>query len=173
MKSKVKIFGHPVHPMLNSFPIAFYVAAFLGYLVYQNNADPFWFRLGVVANIAGVTMAIVAAIPGVIDWATIIPNKSQAKKNGLIHMVLNTVALIFFAIAAMINYDKWYDVLPNLDATLLLTGLGVLSTVAAGFYGWTLVQNNHIGVDLMSNEQDMNLNRQRKTFSSSPSSSRV
>ena len=173
MNSKVKIFGHPIHPMLVGFPVAFYVATFVAYIVYQNNADPFWFRLGVVANIAGVVMAVVAAIPGLIDWAAAIPAESPAKQTGLVHMVLNTITLIFFAVAAVINYDKWYESLPNLGSTLSLTGLGVLGTVAAGFYGWTLVQKYHVGVDLAPEQLHMESNKKRKVFSTEPSTSRV
>ncbi len=173
MDSKVKIFGHPIHPMLVGFPVAFYVATFVAYIVYQNNADPFWFRLGVVANIAGVVMAVVAAIPGLIDWATAIPADSAAKQTGLVHMVLNTVTIIFFAVAAVLNYDKWYETLPSLGSTLLLTGLGVLGTVAAGFYGWTLVQKYHVGVDLAPEQLHMESNQKRKVFSTEPSPGRI
>jgi uncharacterized membrane protein len=172
MESKVKILGHPLHPMLIAFPVAFYVATFAAYVVYQNNADPFWFRLGVVANIAGVTMAVVAAIPGLIDWATAIPHESNAKQTGLIHMVLNTLSLLLFAAAAVINYNKWYESLPNLGSTLLLSGLGVVVTTAAGFYGWTLVQRYHVGIDLNAKQTSMDSNRKQKVFSTEPTSSR-
>ena len=39
MKSKVTILGHPVHPMLVSFPVAFYTAALASYLTYQIKGD--------------------------------------------------------------------------------------------------------------------------------------
>ena len=174
MESKVKILGHPLHPMLIAFPVAFYVATFAAYIAYQYNADPFWFRLGVTANIAGVTMAVVAAIPGLIDWATAIPHDSAAKQTGLIHMVLNTVSLLLFAAAALINYNKWYEGLPNLGSTLLLSGLGVISTLAAGFYGWTLVQRHHIGIDLSTGHQPTGADRKQKVFTTEqPTSSRL
>ena len=173
MESKVKVLGHPLHPMLIAFPVAFYVATFVAYIVYQNNADPFWFRLGVVANIAGVVMAVVAAIPGLIDWARAIPNESNAKQTGLVHMVLNTVSILLFSAAALLNYNKWYESLPNLGATLLLTGLGVVVTGAAGFYGWTLVQRYHVGIDLAPGQQSMESDRKQKVFSSEPTSTRL
>lgn len=173
MESKVKVLGHPLHPMLIAFPVAFYVATFAAYITYQNNADPFWFRLGVVANIAGVAMAVIAAIPGLIDWATAIPHESNAKQTGLVHMVLNTLSLLLFASAALINYNKWYQTLPNLGSTLLLSGLGVIVTAAAGFYGWTLVQRYHVGVDLAPGQQSMESDRKQKVFSGAPTSSRL
>ncbi len=173
MESKVKVLGHPLHPMLIVFPVAFYIATFVAYIVYQNNADPFWFRLGVVANIAGVVMAIIAAIPGLIDWITAIPHDSNAKQTGLVHMVLNTVSILLFAAAALINYNRWYELNPNLGSTLLLSGLGVLVTAAAGFYGWTLVQKYHVGIDLGPGQQAMESDRKQKVFSTEPVTSRL
>ncbi len=173
MQSKLKIFGHPVHPMLVAFPIAFYAATFAAYIAYQVTADIFWFRVGFVANVAGVVMAVIAAIPGLIDWAKAIPNDSQAKQTGLIHMVLNTLSLLVFAVAAVINYNKWYESLPNLGSTLLLTGLGVISTLAAGFYGWTLVQKYHVGVDFAPDQQRLESKQKQKVFSTEPSSNRL
>ena len=40
MYSKVKIAGHPIHPMLVAFPVAFYTATLVCYLVYNSNEDP-------------------------------------------------------------------------------------------------------------------------------------
>src|SRR6185436_4006263 len=73
MYSKAKVLGHPVHPMLVSFPIAFYTATLIAYGVYAATDNRFWFQLGVVANFAGVVTALAAAIPGFIDWAFGIP----------------------------------------------------------------------------------------------------
>ncbi len=63
MYSKAKLFGHPIHPMLVSFPIAFYTGAFIAYLVSALTGESFWFRVGLVANIAGVVGAAAAAVP--------------------------------------------------------------------------------------------------------------
>ena len=95
MYSKVKIAGHPVHPMLIAFPVAFYTAALVCYIVYNNNDNPFWFKVALVANVAGVAMAALAAIPGFIDWL-FIPPDSSAKKTGLFHMVCNVLALVCY-----------------------------------------------------------------------------
>lgn len=57
MYSRVKVFGHPLHPMLIAYPVAFYTAALACYIVYSTNGNPFWFKVAVVANIAGAVMA--------------------------------------------------------------------------------------------------------------------
>lgn len=83
MYSKIKFAGHPIHPMLVAYPVAFYTATLVCYIVYSSNQNLFWFKVAVVANIAGA----VAAIPGFIDWL-FIPSDSRAKKTGLFHMIL-------------------------------------------------------------------------------------
>lgn len=96
MYSKVKIAGHPVHPMLVAYPVAFYTATLACYIVYNSNLNPFWFKVAVVANVAGAIMAAVAAIPGFIDWL-FIPANSQPKKDRLIphDMQCNSVSLLW------------------------------------------------------------------------------
>jgi uncharacterized membrane protein len=147
MYSKVKIAGHPVHPMLIAYPVAFYTATLVCYIVYSSNQNPFWFKVAVVANIAGVVMAAVAAIPGFIDWL-FIPSDSRAKKTGLFHMICNVLALVCYAVAGLAEYKKWDDVNPGLGLAIPLTAIGFALTLAAGFLGWTLVQKHHIGVDI-------------------------
>ena len=147
MYSKVKMAGHPVHPMVVAYPVAFYTAALVCYIVYASNQDSFWFKVAVMANVAGVVMAAVAAVPGFIDWL-FIPSDSRAKKTGLFHMICNVLALVCFSIAAFTEYKKWETVNPELGLAIPLTAVGFGLTLVAGFLGWTLVQKHHVGVDI-------------------------
>jgi uncharacterized membrane protein len=147
MYSKIKIAGHPIHPMLVAYPVAFYTATLACYIVYSSNQNPFWFKVAVVANIAGAVMAAVAAIPGLIDWL-FIPSDSRAKKTGLFHMLCNVLALVCFAVAAFLECPKWNDESPTVGIAIPLTAVGFILTLAAGFLGWTLVQKHHVGVDI-------------------------
>ena len=147
MYSKIKIFGHPIHPMLVAFPVAFYTGALAAFIAYNSNNDPFWFKVGYVANAAGVIMAIVAALPGFIDWIYI-PSDSKAKRTGVFHMICNVLALLLYAINIWLLKEKWNDTTPDLGSALILTGAGFVVTLIAGFLGWTLVQKHHVGVDI-------------------------
>src|SRR5215472_1828261 len=64
MYSRLKILGHPIHPMLVAYPIALYSSTLVAYLIYIVGHDTFWFRVAVVVNIAAIVMAAVAALPG-------------------------------------------------------------------------------------------------------------
>ncbi len=147
MYSKVKIFGHPIHPMLVAYPIALYTSTLVAYIIYAANKDPFFFKAAVAANIAGVVMAAITALPGFVDWAVGIPSGTAAKSHGLTHMLLNVTALVIFIINAIIHTGNWKHP-SGTGSGLILALLGVLLTVGAGFYGWTMIQNDHVGVEL-------------------------
>jgi uncharacterized membrane protein len=147
--SKIKIAGHPMHPMLVAFPVACYTGTLAGFAVYAANGHLFWLNLAIALNVAGVVTAAIAALPGLVDWAFGIPADSAAKKVGLIHAGLNVTALGLFLAAVAMYAGNWNG--PAVSATpgLILSALGVAATAAAGFFGWSLVQDYHVGVRLI------------------------
>jgi uncharacterized membrane protein len=147
MYSKAKILGHPIHPMLVAYPIALYTATAVCYIIYVFHNDPFFFKAAVASNVAGVVMAAAAALPGFLDWAIGIPNGSAAKQHGLIHMGLNVAALVIFVVNAIIHTGNWTTPSGTASA-IILSVLGVLCTVGAGFFGWIMIQTDHVGVEM-------------------------
>ena len=153
MHSRARIAGHPIHPMMIAFPVAFYVATVVTLLAHVATHDAFWFRVAMWSNIAGVVMAAVAAVPGLIDLLGL-PRGSRARATGIRHAAFNVLSLTLFTISAVLLYRNaggTTDVasgVTNFDVTapLALSILGVLSTLAAGWLGWTLVQTHHVGV---------------------------
>jgi uncharacterized membrane protein len=154
MRTKMRIGSHPLHPMLNAFPVAFYTATVVALIAYAAGAGSFWFQVGFVANVAGVIMALAAAIPGFVDWAVAVPSDSPAKTTGLWHMAANVIALVCFAVAAFMNRSEWADPLPVLHSgALALTIIGLGFTLIAGWLGWKMVQDHHVGVDLSVDQE--------------------
>jgi uncharacterized membrane protein len=153
MYSKAKLLGHPIHPMLVGFPVAFYTGTLVAFIAYAATTNPFWYRVAGVANWAGVVMAAVAAVPGLVDWATGIPPRTSAKKTGLLHMALNVASLVVFLISAIIATNHWDDALPPTATGVVLSAIGVLLTLPAGFLGWSLVQDHHVGVKLTAEQE--------------------
>ena len=149
MYSTAKIGGHPLHPMLVAFPITFYLATFVGFLVYQFvSSEIFWFKFAYFSNFAAVVTALVAAIPGFVDWALAIPNGTAAKKDGLIHMSLNLIVLAIYAFNAYTLPGTWDTGKVGLSTNVFLTAVGSLLLTGAGFYGWKMIGYHKVGVDL-------------------------
>jgi uncharacterized membrane protein len=153
MYSKVKFAGHPLHPMIVGFPITFYLVAFVCFAMHALGWSAFWFRAGVYANLAGVLSAIAAAIPGFIDWGLGIPSSSRAKATGTSHMAFNVGALLLFALNVALQWRHRLEGDPPVGVSVALTILGVALTFAAGFLGWKLVQEHHVGVDLTPEQE--------------------
>jgi len=154
MYTKARIAGHPIHPMLIAFPVALYVATVVALIAHIGTHDPFFYRVALYANIGGVVMALVAAVPGFIDLVTAVPARSRARVTGIRHAAFNVLALVLFAISAFMLYRNAGSTLVpevgkyGLDTTapLLLSLLGVASTLVAGWLGWAMVQTHHVGV---------------------------
>jgi len=152
MYSKARIAGHPIHPMLVAFPLAFFTATLAALLAYMGTREAFWYRIAMVANIAGIVTAVIAALPGAIDLF-MLPRGSRARATGLRHAGFNLVATGLFSVTAVVLYQTWSHKLMIdgeylFDASIPLA-LGVVAWVAmviAGSLGWTLVQTHHVGI---------------------------
>ena len=156
MYSKASIKGHPIHPILVGFPITFYVLTFVGLCVYNfTSADLFWYRLAFFSNMAAIATALVAAVPGFIDWAVGVPNKTEAKKDGLIHMTLNLLTLAIFIGNGLMMNGTWDQPMNSLGSSIILTGVGCVLLMGAGYYGWTMVGIHKVGVSMSPEQEDI------------------
>jgi uncharacterized membrane protein len=153
MYSKVTVAGHPVHPMLVGFPVVCYVGTLVGFAVYAASGDQFWLNLAIALNVVGVGGALLAALPGFVDWAFGIPRGSAARTVGLAHAALNVVALGLFAGSLGTYVTNWNGPSTGTTLGLALSSAGVACTLAAGFLGWMLVQDYHVGVRLTPVQQ--------------------
>jgi uncharacterized membrane protein len=154
MYSKVKLLGHPVHPMLVAYPIAFYTATVVAWILFVTHGDYVWVDVAIAANVAGVIMAVVAAIPGFIDWSTGIPTGTAAKQHGTIHMSLNVIALVLMLVNAALHLDRWSPTIhPYSLSGFILSLAAVACTIAAGFFGWVMVQNDHVGITISADDE--------------------
>jgi nitrite reductase/ring-hydroxylating ferredoxin subunit/uncharacterized membrane protein len=144
MKSKAAVFGHPVHPMLIPFPFAFLTGAVLFDAVGSFRDLPSWWTTGGHLSVAGIVAALLAAIPGLIDYRYTVPPDSSAKARATKHMLTNLTAVVLFGAAWWIRGGAT----TRPDAIVLgleVLGLGLLG--AGGYMGGTLVTRNLIGVD--------------------------
>src|SRR5439155_26419180 len=65
--STANVAGHPIHPMLIPFPIAFFVATFLCDLAFWQTGNAMWATASLWLIGAGLVMAALAAAAGLID----------------------------------------------------------------------------------------------------------
>ncbi|WP_287130150.1 DUF2231 domain-containing protein [Candidatus Cyanaurora vandensis] len=142
IQSTVHVAGHPIHPVLVTFPIGMLVAAFGTDLGYWLTQDPFWARASLWLIGAGLLTAVLAAIVGTLDFLRI--ERVRARTAGWAHMYLNVAVLVL----TVINFvprlnDPTGSILPW---GLVLSTLVALLLGVSGWYGGELVYRHKVSV---------------------------
>ena len=148
MESKIKLFGHPVHPMLVVYPVGLFSIAVLFdvlYLVFGNAAFP---TVSFYIIAAGVVGGLLAAIFGFVDWLAL-PSNSRAKRIGGMHGLGNVVIVVLFAVSWLLRRGD-ADLVPN-GTALLLSFVGLGMALVTAWIGGELVYRLGVGVDRGAN----------------------
>ena len=144
MKSKAVLLGHPAHPMLVPFPLAFLIGAFVFDAAGWLNGRPAWWTTGGYLATLGILTALLAAIPGLVDYLYTVPPRSSGKERATKHMVANLSSVVLFAIAWLLRGTPAGG--PGLFV-VALEALGSAVLMLGGYMGGTLVTRNLISVD--------------------------
>lgn len=144
MSTPASIAKHPIHPMLIVFPVGLWIFSFVCDLIYR-----FFSHYVIWANVAlyciggGIVGALLAAIPGFIDYLSI--TNPRAKKIATYHMILNLTGVFLFAINFWLRLSNPVAGLPVL--------LSLITIIAAGISGWLggeLVYVHGVGIEQSS-----------------------
>jgi nitrite reductase/ring-hydroxylating ferredoxin subunit/uncharacterized membrane protein len=139
-----KLFGHPVHPALAHFPIGLFLLSLLLDLLGALSNDPLLVRAANYAMASGLGMALIAAIPGLVDYIDI-RQDHPAKKVGTLHLVLNLVAVVLFVINLWLRSQMAEgEITPALPLLLSVVGVGII--LYSGYLGGGMVYNDGIAV---------------------------
>ena len=79
-KSTASIAGHPIHPMLIPFPIAFFIGAFVCDIAYWQTTNASWATAAIWLIGAGLVTAALAAVVGLIDLVIERANRRDARR---------------------------------------------------------------------------------------------
>jgi uncharacterized membrane protein len=138
-KSTASIAGHPIHPMLIPFPIAFFVTTLVCDLVFWRTGLPIWATAATWLVGAGVVMALVAAVFGLIDFLG--EPRIRDLPPAWWHFIGNLIAVGVAAINWY--YHATFGVLPWGIVLSLVVALILLVT---GWKGWEMVYRGRVGV---------------------------
>lgn len=139
MQSKVRLFGHAVHPMLVDFPIVCFVL-----LAVLDVAEGMgWLAAGKVPLFLvgiGGTITILAIITGTIDLA-FLPNKTRAHKLAVWHFAGGILIWLWFGVSSgahtgttAASWAVYADI------------AGVLLIIGQSWLGGELMERHHIGI---------------------------
>jgi uncharacterized membrane protein len=141
-RSTARIAGHPIHPMLVPFPIAFFVGALVTDLIHRSSGDPFWARGSVVLLIAGLIMAALAAVAGLAD----VLGDRLVRQVGIVwwHMTGNVIAVLLELWNLVLRLSRGAENAGSLGLTL--SAVVVLILLVTGWLGWEMVYRRHVGI---------------------------
>jgi uncharacterized membrane protein len=141
-QTSAKIAGHPLHPMLVPFPIAFFVATLACDLMYQRGADIFWFTATEYLLGAGIVMALLAALAGFTDFLG--DARIRALTVAWAHFFGNLLVVLIEAF----NWYRRYQMGPEavLPTGLMLSIVAVLIMLVTGWLGWEMVYRKRVGI---------------------------
>ena len=143
MESKVKLFGHPIHPMLIVFPLGLLATSLIFDIVHWITGDGTYSVVAFWMITAGVIGGLLAALFGLIDWL-MIPSDTRAKRIGLWHGAGNVVIVLLFVGSWLLRLNTQAN--PPVLAYVLSVIAVVLALITA-WLGGELVDRLGVGVD--------------------------
>lgn len=141
-QSTARIAGHPIHPMLIPFPIAFFVGTFACDIAYWITGNANWAMVTPWLLGAGLIMAALAALAGLTD--VIGEHRIRALGDAWWHAGGNVIVVL-------IELYNWYARYSEGAAAVVPKGL-ILSLVVTcillftGWKGWEMVYRHRVGV---------------------------
>jgi uncharacterized membrane protein len=144
MESRLKVLGHPVHPMLVMFPLALFVTA-VAFDLADIVGGPAY--LGEVAYwniIVGLGVGVFAVLTGAVDLLAI-PSGTRAKRVGLTHGLVNILMLALFAGVWVVRMAASSRAAGG--ALFAIEIVAVVGTAVGAWLGGELVDRLGVGVD--------------------------
>lgn len=141
-RSTAQIAGHPLHPMLIPFPVAFLVGTLACDLAFASTRNGFWATASTWLLGAALVMAALAAAAGLIDFLG--DPRIRALGDAWHHMIGNVIAVVL----SLVNWYRRYDAGEGavLPVGLALSLIVVLILLYTGWKGWEMVYRHRVGV---------------------------
>jgi uncharacterized membrane protein len=127
MASPASIKKHPVHPMLVALPIGLWIFTLVCDVVRAGGGATNWGTVATYCVAVGIVGALIAAVPGLIDYFSI--DEAEMKRIATFHLAVNLGAVIVFAI------NLWLRFRLPAESNVPL-GLSIVGIVAIGVGGW-------------------------------------
>jgi uncharacterized membrane protein len=145
MASPASIGKHPIHPILVPLPIGLWIFSLVCDAVYAFvSSDIFWDRMAQWTMLGGIAGALLAAVPGFIDFLSL--TDSRVKRVALTHMLVNLTTVALYAVNLWLRTASP----PGAGTAVVLSVVGVLMLAVAGWLGGELVFRHGVAVERSS-----------------------
>ena len=141
----MRLFGHPIHPMLVHFPIVLWTIAAGAYGANAAGVTEWAAVVAKFANGAGLTMALLAMLAGLFELRSI-DSRSEAMRVATWHMMVMAVVWVCFLAAMMLSISTALDRATAQVAAAACAAAGFLLMGVGGWLGGRLVYEFGIAV---------------------------
>src|SRR5215217_706842 len=140
-ESTAQVAGHPIHPMLIPFPVAFLVATLVSDLIFWRTGNPGWATASLWLLGAALIIAALAALAGLTDF---LGDQRIRDLSAAWHHLIGNVAVVLLALL------NWYWRYTAAETTvpsggLLISLIVVLILLYTGWRGWEMVYLHRVG----------------------------
>ncbi len=145
MESRLKVLGHPLHPILIVFPLGLFITSFVFDVIRFISGNVFFAEVAFWMISAGLIGGLLAGAAGLVDYVAI-PRGTRAAKIAQYHAIGNLFVLTAFAVGWAVRLYAQ----PHGEISLfsfLCSVLGVLLGGMTAWLGGELVDRLGIGVD--------------------------
>jgi len=144
MASPASIRKHPIHPMLIVFPIGLWVFSFVCDIVYHAGShEALWQEMAFYTMLGGVVGALLAAVPGFIDYLSI--RDFHVRRIATTHMVLNLVVVALFIFNLGLRFNGSGEMFP-----VILSAIAIAILSVSGWLGGSMVYEHQVAVEPVS-----------------------
>jgi uncharacterized membrane protein len=141
-RTTARIGGHPIHPMLVGFPIAFFVATFVCDLVFWGTALPGWAAATQWLLGAGLVMAASAALAGLTD--VLGDQRIRVLGDVWLHAGGNVLVVLLELYNFYSRYTAGASAILPTGLIISLIVVGIL--LFTGWKGWGMVYRYRVGI---------------------------
>lgn len=144
MESRLKVLGHPLHPMLVMFPVALLATAVLFDVVDILGGPDFLAEVAYWNLTVGLVGGLLAAAAGTVDLLAI-PTGTRAKRVALTHAAANVALILLFAAVWAVRLNADSRAAGGALVAIEIVALAILGVSA--WLGGELVDRLGVGVD--------------------------
>ena len=142
MASPASIAKHPIHPVLVALPIGLWIFSLVSDVIYRMGwGSPAWDDVAFYTMAGGVVGALLAAVPGFVDFLSM--SKGKTRMIATWHMSINLAVVVLYAANLWLRDTS----VPGGDLPIVLSVAGIILLGISGWLGGEMVYVHGVAVE--------------------------
>ena len=143
MTTPARLGRHPIHPILVTLPIGLFVFSFVSDVIIRSGGAPVWNDVALYTLGGGLVGALLAAVPGLVDYGTI--RVPRVRRLATAHLCLNLLAVALFAASF---WARVRSVPPIALHPFWFSAVGIVVLGISGWLGGEMVFVHGVGTQI-------------------------